>query len=189
MGWRAAGCIARLASVRTPRPDLQSVQLLRCFARAFGPPLASHPGLTHTRACPRAACAPSLPRSFHEYYDDIMKYYRLEHKDGQGHSTGWASLDAYYKVRRVRVQQALRDRQGLWLTDFSEALRTPRLWPCTLARSHAGGVRQASSTTACTGAYRPARPAPPPLLPSIHPHTRSLPRYVPHPLRRWCRAS
>ncbi len=39
-----------------------------------------------------------LPRSFHEYYDDIIKYYRLEHKDGQGRSTGWPTLDQYYKV-------------------------------------------------------------------------------------------
>lgn len=47
----------------------------------------------------RPALAPGLLlRSFHEYYDDIMKYYRLEHKDGQGHSTGWPALDAYYKV-------------------------------------------------------------------------------------------
>lgn len=38
------------------------------------------------------------PRSFHEYYDDIIKYYRLEHKDGQGRSTGWPTLDQYYKV-------------------------------------------------------------------------------------------
>jgi replicative DNA helicase len=35
---------------------------------------------------------------FHEYYDDVMKYYYLEHKDGQGVSTGWGSLDKYYKV-------------------------------------------------------------------------------------------
>ncbi|EFN55118.1 hypothetical protein CHLNCDRAFT_31176, partial [Chlorella variabilis] len=35
---------------------------------------------------------------FHEYYDDIMKYYRLEHKDGQGRSTGWPALDQLYKV-------------------------------------------------------------------------------------------
>ncbi len=35
---------------------------------------------------------------FHEYYDDVMKYYYLEHKDGQGVGTGWAALDKYYKV-------------------------------------------------------------------------------------------
>lgn len=35
---------------------------------------------------------------FHEYYDDIMKYYFLELRDGQAVSTGWPSLDAYYKV-------------------------------------------------------------------------------------------
>jgi len=35
---------------------------------------------------------------FHEYYDDVMKYYYLEHKDGQGVSTGWGTLDKYYKV-------------------------------------------------------------------------------------------
>ena len=27
-----------------------------------------------------------------------MKYYRLEHKDGQGRSTGWGALDQFYKV-------------------------------------------------------------------------------------------
>jgi hypothetical protein len=41
-----------------------------------------------------------LPPRFHEYYDDIMQHYRLEHRDGQGRSTGWPSLDLYYKVRR-----------------------------------------------------------------------------------------
>ena len=35
---------------------------------------------------------------FHEYYDDVMKNYYLEHKDSQGVSTGWGSLDKYYKV-------------------------------------------------------------------------------------------
>lgn len=35
---------------------------------------------------------------FHEYYDDVMKHYYLEHKDGQGVSTGWGTLDKYYKV-------------------------------------------------------------------------------------------
>ena len=35
---------------------------------------------------------------FHEYYDDIIKYYYLELKDGQGVKTGWASLDKYYRV-------------------------------------------------------------------------------------------
>ena len=35
---------------------------------------------------------------FHEYYDDIMKYYYLELKDGQGVKTGWPSLDKYYRV-------------------------------------------------------------------------------------------
>lgn len=35
---------------------------------------------------------------FHEYYEDIMKYYYLELKDGQGVKTGWPSLDKYYRV-------------------------------------------------------------------------------------------
>ena len=35
---------------------------------------------------------------FHEYYDDIIKYYYLELKDGQGVKTGWTSLDKYYRV-------------------------------------------------------------------------------------------
>jgi hypothetical protein len=35
---------------------------------------------------------------FHEYYEDIVKYYYLELKDGQGVSTGWPSLDKFYKV-------------------------------------------------------------------------------------------
>lgn len=35
---------------------------------------------------------------FHEYYDDIMKYYYLELKDGQGVKTGWPTLDKYYRV-------------------------------------------------------------------------------------------
>lgn len=35
---------------------------------------------------------------FHEYYDDIIKHYYLELKDGQGVSTGWGSVDKYYKV-------------------------------------------------------------------------------------------
>ena len=35
---------------------------------------------------------------FHEYYDDIIKYYYLELKDGQGVKTGWSSLDKYYRV-------------------------------------------------------------------------------------------
>ncbi|WPT16291.1 Twinkle-like protein [Picochlorum sp. SENEW3] len=35
---------------------------------------------------------------FHEYYDDIMKYYYLELKDGQGVKTGWPTLDRYYRV-------------------------------------------------------------------------------------------
>ncbi len=35
---------------------------------------------------------------FHEYYDDIIKYYYLELKDGQGIKTGWSSLDKYYRV-------------------------------------------------------------------------------------------
>ena len=50
---------------------------------------------------PHLLLSPASPwaRSFHEYYDDIIKYYRLEHKDGQGRSTGWPTLDQYYKVR------------------------------------------------------------------------------------------
>lgn len=35
---------------------------------------------------------------FHEYYEDILKYYYLELKDGQGVKTGWPSLDNYYRV-------------------------------------------------------------------------------------------
>ena len=35
---------------------------------------------------------------FHEYYEDIIKYYYLELKDGQGVKTGWSSLDKYYRV-------------------------------------------------------------------------------------------
>jgi twinkle protein len=35
---------------------------------------------------------------FHEYYDDIMKHYFLELRDGQGASTGWPALDTYYRV-------------------------------------------------------------------------------------------
>lgn len=35
---------------------------------------------------------------FHEYYEDVMKHYYLELRDGQGVSTGWPSLDQLYKV-------------------------------------------------------------------------------------------
>jgi len=35
---------------------------------------------------------------FHEYYDDIIKYYFLELRDAQAVSTGWRALDQYYKV-------------------------------------------------------------------------------------------
>ena len=35
---------------------------------------------------------------FHEYYDDIIKHYYLELKEGQGVSTGWGTLDKFYKV-------------------------------------------------------------------------------------------
>lgn len=35
---------------------------------------------------------------FHEYYDEIIKHYFLELRDGQGVSTGWPALDKYYRV-------------------------------------------------------------------------------------------
>ena len=35
---------------------------------------------------------------FHEYYDEIIKHYFLELRDGQGVSTGWSVLDKYYRV-------------------------------------------------------------------------------------------
>jgi twinkle protein len=35
---------------------------------------------------------------FADYYDDIRSYYYLQYKDGFGVSTGWPSLDQYYRV-------------------------------------------------------------------------------------------
>jgi twinkle protein len=35
---------------------------------------------------------------FHEYYDDIVKHFYLELREGQGVGTGWPALDPYYKV-------------------------------------------------------------------------------------------
>lgn len=35
---------------------------------------------------------------FHEYYDDIVKHFFHELRDAQSFSTGWPSLDQYYKV-------------------------------------------------------------------------------------------
>jgi twinkle protein len=34
---------------------------------------------------------------FHEYYEDVIKHYYLEFKDGLGVTCGWPSLDPYYK--------------------------------------------------------------------------------------------
>ncbi|GAB4817546.1 hypothetical protein N2152v2_004592 [Parachlorella kessleri] len=41
---------------------------------------------------------------FHEYYEDIMKHYHLQLKDAQGVSTGWPSLDQYYKASGPTLQ-------------------------------------------------------------------------------------
>ena len=35
---------------------------------------------------------------FSEYYDDIWSYYYLQLKDNMGYSTGWPSLDKFYRV-------------------------------------------------------------------------------------------